>query len=381
MKPRTTLLTLLGVSLFTWACHTSAADTRPRSMPAAGEVWLSESRARNAGVAISTVSWEDLGGGIDLAGKITFDDQRVTHVFSPVSGRVVRLVASPGQRVAKGDPLAVLDSPDLGSAVSDLVKAEAAVAAAGRDFERQKELFAAKAVAQRDLEGAESAFRQAQAEFLRARSKARLLHAGSGSLISEQFVLRSPIGGEVIARSANPGVEVQGQYSGGTAVELFTVGELDRVWAQADAFEMDLPRIRAGAPVAVRLVAFPDRVFNGKVEWISGAVDPATRTAKVRCAIDNPERILKPEMYASVSVHAPGRAALAISRSAVLRMGGQTVVFLATGHAPDGSLRFERRPVRIDDEGDDREVAVLSGVGPGDRVVTAGGILLLGMMG
>ncbi len=358
----------------------SSASSPSSSSPPAGEARLAPAKLRTAGIRVVPVAYQDLDRVLAATGRVTFDDQRVTHVFSPVNGRVTRLVAQPGQRVAPGDPLAIIQSPDVGSAVSDYAKAQAALAAAERDYQRQKDLFAAHAAAERDLEGAEANARQARAERDRAEEKARLLGGGKLSGVTQEFVLRSLIAGEVIARAANPGVEVQGQYSGGTAVELYTVGELGRVWVLADVFEADLARLRVGSPVAVEVISSPGRRFAGRVDWISGANDPATRTAKGRCAIDNSDRLLKPEMYATVSIAVPGRRALAIPRGAVLRQGEQTVVFREVGTTPDGLVRFERWPVKVDDEGGDALVAVLAGLHPGDRVVSAGGILLLGMV-
>jgi cobalt-zinc-cadmium efflux system membrane fusion protein len=362
------------------ACHPPAeASSPPR--PPAGQAWVAPERARAAGITVAAVGVEELDRELAASGRVTFDDRRVSHVFSPVNGRVTRLVARAGQRVRKGDPLAVIESPDLGSALSDFAKARAALAQAERELQREKELFAAHAAAQRDLEGAESNERQARAELGRAEAKARMLGGGKpGDAVNQAFTLRSPIDGEVIARAVNPGVEVQGQYSGGSAVELFTIGELEQVWVVADVFEIDLPRVRAGAPVEVEVVAFPGRKFPGRVDWMADSLDPATRTARVRCAFANADRALKPEMYASVSIRVPGRRALAIPRGALLRQGEQTVVFRAIGVAANGALAFERWPVRVDDEGNESSVAVLAGLEPGDRVVTSGGILLLGML-
>ncbi|HLX09897.1 MAG TPA: efflux RND transporter periplasmic adaptor subunit [Thermoanaerobaculia bacterium] len=357
-----------------------AAAAPPALAVPVGEAWLTPDRARQAGIAVAPARVEELGRVLAASGRIAFDDQRVTHVFSPVTGRLVRLVAGLGQRVKQGDPLALIASPDLGSADSDYAKAQAALAQAEREYERQRELLAAHASAQRDFEAAEAGERQARAELARAEEKARLLGGGRLQAVTQQYVLRSPIAGEVIARAANPGVEVQGQYSGGATVELFTIGELDRVWVLADVFELDLGRIQRGAPVAVEVISSPGRRFTGRVDWISGTVDPATRTAKVRCAVDNSAHLLKPEMYAAVAIQAPGHRALAIPRAAVLRQGEQTVVFRETGRAASGALRFARWPVKVDDEGGEGMVAVLSGLQPGDRVVTAGGILLLGMI-
>jgi cobalt-zinc-cadmium efflux system membrane fusion protein len=362
------------------SCQPPAASDPPPGPPA-GQAWVTPESARAAGIVSAPVQVENLGRRLTASGRVTFDDRHVSHVFSPVNGRVTRLIAGAGQPVRRGDPLAVIESPDLGSAWSDYAKARAAMAQAEREYRRQKELFAARAAAQRDLEGAESNEGQARAELERAAARARMLGGGRlGDGISQELILRSPIDGEVIARNINPGVEVQGQYSGGTAVELFTIGDLDQVWVLADVFEIDLPQVRVGAPAEVEVVALAGRKLLGHVDWISDNLDPATRTAKVRCALANPGRALKPEMYAAVAIAVPGRRALAVPRGAVLRQGDQTVVFREIGVGPGGAREFERWPVQVDDEGSDAAVAVLRGLNPGDRVVTSGGILLLGMI-
>jgi cobalt-zinc-cadmium efflux system membrane fusion protein len=175
-------------------------------------------------------------------------------------------------------------------------------------------------------------------------------------------------------------MEVQGQYSQGSAVELFTIGELDHVWVIADVYEMDLGRIKKGARVTVKVVTYPSRIFEGVVDYVSGQLDPNSRTAKMRCTIANPDRDLKPAMYATVSVSVAERKALAIPRSAMLRLGDQTVVFVQTGTAPNGLIRFERRPVAVDeDEGGDY-LPVTHGLERGEKIVTSGAILLAGMI-
>ncbi|MBI3785628.1 MAG: efflux RND transporter periplasmic adaptor subunit [Deltaproteobacteria bacterium] len=349
-------------------------------VPPAGEAWLVPQRAQEAGIMTTNVSNTEVGRELLTSGRVTFDDERVSHVFSPVTGRVTRIVAQLGQRVAVGDALAVISSPDLGNAFSDLVKAEADLSAAEREYHRQHELFDAHAGAQRDLDAAEAAFRKAQAEHQRAKEKAHLLEADAPDRVTQEFVLRAPIAGEVIARNVNPGVEVQGQYGGSSAAELYTVGELDRVWVLADVYEIDLPRVRIGSAVNVRVIAFPDRRFGGRVDWIADAIDPTSRTVKVRCVIDNPDHELKPEMYATVGVLVPGQQALTIPRSALLRVGDQTIVFVRGEEAPDGRWRFERRSITVSDEGNNDAVAVMSGLSSGEQVVTLGSILLLGMV-
>jgi cobalt-zinc-cadmium efflux system membrane fusion protein len=358
-----------------------ATPHAPTPATPANEAWLTEQQLKDAQLTIAPMKMEDVGGSIVTSGKVTFDDLHVAHVFSPVTGRVVKIEAQPGDRVKKGATLVTIESPDVGSAFSDLAKAHADYVAAEHELRREKELFQAHAGAQKDLELAQDNYGKAQAELERTRKKAQLFRAaGATDNVNQEYELRALIDGEVIARNVNPGVEVQGQYSGGNAVELFTLGELDKVWVLADVFEIDLARVKAGARVTVRVVAYPNKVYEGKVDWISGSLDPTSHTAKVRCVIDNPRHELKPEMYATVSVSVDERRALAIPRSALLRLGDQTVVFVEVGKAPDGRARFERRPVAVsEDEGGDF-LPVTHGLREGERVVTSGAILLSGML-
>jgi len=356
------------------------ASNAAQPQPPAGEAWLTPQQVKNANLVVKEVADQDVGGAVVTSGKITFDDLRVSHVFSPVTGRVVRIEAQPGQRVKKGAPLAVIESPDVGNAFSDLAKAHADLEAAERDYKRQKELFDAHAASQKDYETSLDNWQKAKAELSRAQKKAQLLRGGGADSVTQEYTLRAPIDGEVVSRNLSPGMEVVGQYSQGNAVELFTVGELDHVWVIADVYEMDLGRVKKGARVTVRVVSYPNRIFEGVVDYVAGQLDPATRTAKMRCSIANPDRDLKPEMYATVSVSVAERKALAIPRSAMLRLGDQTVVFVQLGTAPNGQVRFERRPVAVDeDEGGDY-LPVTHGLERGEKIVTQGAILLAGMI-
>jgi cobalt-zinc-cadmium efflux system membrane fusion protein len=358
----------------------SAAQPAAASEAPAGQAWLTTEQVNEAHIQVSPLDEQDVDDTILSSGRVTFDDQRVAHVFSPVTGRVQRIAASLGERLHKGQPLAVITSPDIGQASSDLGKADADLIAAEHDYKRKKELFESHAASQADFETAEDNYRKAKAEKERAYQKAFLLRTGSVDAVSQGYTLTSPIDGELIARAVNPGIEVQGQYGGGTAVELFTVGELDKVWVLADVYEMDLARVKVGAKVVVSVVAYPGKTFEGRVDWVSGALDPVSRTAKVRCTFDNPDRLLKPEMYATVTLSVEQTKALALPKGAVLRLGEQTVVFVQTGSTPDGRLKFERVPVQVDEGEGSQWLPVTHGLDKGTKVVTQGAILLAGMI-
>jgi len=376
------LLTLFLV--FSLGCMCQGCDRQSgrhkSAEPPSGEIWLWQDQVTAAKLIVEPLALQPVGGLVVTSGRVTFDDLKVAHVMSPVTGRVIRIEAQPGQRVKKGDTLAAIESPDVGSAFSDLEKAQADSISAEKDFNRQKDLFDVHAGSQRDLEAAQGNFAKAKAELQRARKKAQLLRAGGANSGSQNYTLRAPIGGEVIARNVNPGAEVQGQYSGGTVLELFTIGELDTVWVMADLFEMDLGRVKQGTECLVKVVAYPGRVFQGTADWVSDTLDPATRTAKVRCKLDNSDRALKPEMYATAALSVDRQRTLALPRNAILHLGDQTMAFVDLGKAPDGRLRFERRLVSVNEELGGDYLPVIRGISAGERVVVSGTILLSGML-
>jgi cobalt-zinc-cadmium efflux system membrane fusion protein len=362
------------------SCDRGRKSRQQSAEPPSSEIWLWQDQVTAAKLVVEPLALQPVGGLVVTSGRVTFDDLKVAHVISPVTGRVIRIEAQPGQRVKKGDTLAVIESPDVGSAFSDVEKAHADFISAEKDFKRQKELFDVHAGSQRDLEAAQGNYSKAKAELQRASKKAQLLRAGGANLGGQNYTLRAPIGGEVIARNVNPGAEVQGQYTGGSVVELFTIGELDTVWVMADVFEMDLGRVKQGTECLVKVVAYPSRVFQGTADWVSDTLDPSTRTAKVRCKIDNADRALKPEMYATAALSVDRQRSLALLRNAILHLGDQTMAFIELGKAPDGRIRFERRPVSVNEELGGEYLPVVRGISAGERVVTAGAILLSGML-
>lgn len=362
-------------------CSQSRAPAPPPEVePPAGEVWLTPQQVLDAKIEVQPLEVHDVDDTILTSGTVTLDDLRTGHVFSPVTGRVVTIVAGLGQRVQKGDPLAVIESPDIGSAVSDVHKAEADMIAAEHDLKRKKELYEQKAGALADYEASNDNYRKAKAELERAQQKQRLLRVASADAVTQRYTLPSPVDGEVLLRNINPGVEVTGQYSGGATVELFTIGELDHVWVLGDLYEMDLARVHVGSPATVSVVSYPGKVFQGTVDWVSGSLDPNTRTAKVRCTFDNAEKFLRPMMYATVQISVDREKALAIPRNALLRLGDDKVVFVELGAGDSGSttghVRFQRVAVDVDEGESSPWLVVRKGLQAGQKLVVSGAILL-----
>jgi membrane fusion protein, heavy metal efflux system len=353
----------------------AATPPPPAATHPEGEVWLTPAQVNEAKIQLMDVGLQAVDDTILTSGTVTLDDQRTGHIFSPVTGRVIGISAQLGQHVTKGQALALIESPDIGSAIADVHKAQADLIAADHDLKRKKDLFEQHAGSASDLEAAQDTYRRAQAEVERATEKERLLRVGNADAVSQTFSLAAPVDGEVLMRNINPGIEVQGQYSGGTAQELFTIGELDHVWVIGDLYEMDFARVKVGTPASVTVVAYPGKVFSGVVDWVSGSLDPNTRTAKVRCNFDNVDRFLRPMMYATVQISVDQKKALAIPRDSLLRLGDQKVVFVKLGES-DGLVKFKRMPVDVDEGESSQWLEVKKGLDVGQKIVTAGAILL-----
>ncbi|HET8724043.1 MAG TPA: efflux RND transporter periplasmic adaptor subunit, partial [Anaeromyxobacteraceae bacterium] len=172
--PHAALLLLLA------ACRPAPAPAPPQAPP--GEAWLTPKQVTDSRIQVEAAATGPVGAPVVAPARVAFDDQRVAHVFSPVAGRVTRVLAQPGDRVRRGAPLAAVASPDVGQAFSDLAKAQADLQQAEREERRQRELFEARAAARRDLETAEAAAARARAEFARAGEKARLLRPQGGPI-------------------------------------------------------------------------------------------------------------------------------------------------------------------------------------------------------
>ena len=363
-------------SLFLNTCK-SHEHTAAKVVGAESETWVKGVASQ---VSVAPVAMRELHGKLTTNGRVAYDDSQVAHVFSAVTGRITHIHAQPGDHVTRGAKLATIQSPDVGVASADVDKAHAVSFAAEADFKRKQALFKAGAVAQRDLEAAVDTYEVALAELRRAEEKYALFGGGAydPNIVRGSYELGAPIAGEVVSRFVNPGMEIIGQYQGGSASELFTVANLKSVWVVADIYEADVGRVVAGMNVALRVEAYPDQVFTGAVEWVSDMLDPTARTARLRCAIPNPDGLLKPDMFAAVTIASRGHMVLTVPRQSVTRLGEKTVVYVQTGQNDAGDRRFMRRPVIVDEAEEGGDLPVLHGLNAGDTVVTQGVDYLVG---
>ena len=305
---------------------------------------------------------------LELAAKVQADPTKVVRIFPPASGRVTAIKVKPGDRVRRGETLAVLNSSDVASARSDYTKANIEVQRATRAMERQKLLLDHGAAAEKDYVDARAQAEAAAAELARARQRLELLNI-SPSANSDNVPLIAPASGVVLDVSAAAGEFSKSLES---ANPLITIADLDIVWIVGDVYEKDVARLDRGKPVTITLQAYPDKEWSGHIESISGALDPTTRTLKVRVALANPDQRLKPEMFGAIHVKSGTHQALVVPAGAIIREGNATTVFLKNAGKP------EQRTVTIG-QTIDGSVEILSGLHVGEEVAAVGAELLKGV--
>src|SRR5215470_2399938 len=305
---------------------------------------------------------------VRLPGRLVWDEDRTVRLFPPFSGRVVKILAKPGDIVTAGQPLAQLASPEFGQAQAEARKGATDLALAERNLARVRELVANDVAAKKELQNAEAEYARARAESARALERVKLYSGGDN--VDSVLALRSPIAGTVVERNINPGQELRPDQMASNAPALFVVTDPTRLWLQLDATERDLGAIRPGMTLRVRSSAYPAETFSARVNAVADFIDPQTRTVKVRGSLANPDRLLKGEMYVTAEFDTTPRPGVAVPAKAVFLSGNQHYVFVQ--EAP-GS--FARVQVKTDSE-NGGTVIVAEGLEVGQKVVIDGVLFL-----
>lgn len=336
-------------------------------------VSLTEEQARNAGIALEPVVLRPSGGLLEATAEIVPAPDRFAQVGARVPGMVTNLTVAEGDIVVAGQTLATIDSPELGQATGDYL---AAVSTAGvlRDIaDREKQLFERRISSEREWRLAEVEAVQARARKEAAENRLHALGLTDEELnrlevtghFASDVSLRSPISGVVATRTASVGRIVQ------PGEGLFEIVDLREVAIDVDVYEQSVARVRPGQQVEVQSLSTGVKRFTGRVASVGAVVERQTRTVKVRVLLPNPDRVLRPGMFATVRVMGAGTEELAstatyVPAAAVQGDGAATIVFVSLG-----DRRFERREIEAGPTAGGFTL-VLNGVVVGDTVVTTG---------
>lgn len=322
-------------------------------------------------------------------GKVAIDEDRSTPVFSPYAGRVTKLLAKPGESVTQGQPLFTIEAADTVQAQNDYIaamtsqnKAKSALELADIQYRRAKDLYEGRAIPLKDYQQAEATQVQAQNDMRSsvtaleaANNKLRILGFTdetikafqSKSTINPEITIYAPISGTVVQRKIGPGQYV----NSGASDPVFVIGDLSTVWLTAFVRESDAASVNVGQDISVNVMALPGRPLTAKINYVAAAIDPNTRRLLVRATIDNKDGLLKPEMFANVTIYSAGdRAAPAVPKQALIYEGNQVRIWVAR---EDKSVELRQIKIGLIN-GNLAEVT--SNLKPGEKIVVKGSLFI-----
>jgi len=318
------------------------------------------------GIQTATVEKTAVPEYLDLPAHIEADPTRVVHVYPPIGGRIIEMEVRPWDHVAKGQPLALIESADLSRSVADYHKALADNEVKQKELARAKDLYEHNAIAEKDYQQAQADALSSQADLTAARDQIRVFGVDPDHATSQLSVV-APRAGVILDVSG-----ASGEYSKSLDAPdpLCTVADISTIWADGDIYESDLTAAKPGQQATVTLSAYPGQHWSGRVSVVSDAVDPATRTLHVRVTLANPGERIKPEMFGAIRLTRDVAQVILAPASAVIREGNSAYVFVAKSPG-----RYERRNVTLGRVfGSSVEIA--KGLSPGETIVSEDPLLL-----
>jgi cobalt-zinc-cadmium efflux system membrane fusion protein len=361
---------LFAAALFTHGFglpHESIKSEAPELMTRQGNrILVPEGSALRNRLSVMQAAAQPVTPKLVLPAVVESDPARSAAIFPSLGGRVRELKVALGERVVRGQALAVIDSPDLAQAYDDNDKASDALRLAEKILARQQEQSKLGTASDQDLDQAKSNAAQALAEHSRTEARLKILGVSADTKPSTRLLtVTAPLSGSVTTLAITPGTMIND-----TGQPIMTIADLSVIWVTAMLPEKDVAAVSKDQDAEVSLVAYPERILHGKVLFVSDVIEPDSRRDKLRIAFANADRALKPNMFATVTLAGTPGERIVLPSSALLMNNDRTSVFVAV--AP---WTFERRTVDPElQEG--TSVAIRSGVKAGDQVVVKGAILL-----
>ena len=326
-------------------------------------------------VQVLTVQPTTINRTLRLTGAVAYNSFRTTPVITPVSGPVSRIAVVPGQKVSKGTPMLYVASPDFSQLRTNYLKARDAYAFAQKANARAQDLFQHQAIAEQNVEQAQSAEVQAGGDLASAQAALKVMGVSDLEALikgpaSFEVPVRAPISGEVVEQDVSAGQLLQPG-----ATQCFMISDTSTVWVLVNVYQKDLPYVHVGDTVTIQTETYP-QAFHGKISYVAAALDPSTRTLQARIETTNPGQKLKKDMYVTATVNA-GKIpnAFAVPDAAVLRdTENQPFVYVATTGTTSAN-QFGRRPVTLGDS-INGQTQITSGLNAGDQVIGNGSVFL-----
>jgi len=322
-------------------------------------------------VQVLTVQPTTLARSLRLTGAVAYNSFRTTPVITQVSGPVSRVVVVPGQKVSKGEPMLYVASPDYSQLRTNYLKAKDAYALAQKAYARAQDLYEHHAIAEQNLEQAESAQVQASGDLASAQAALKVM-----GITDPDALVKAPPSFEVPVRAPISGLVVEQDVSAGQLIQpgttqCFMISDVSNVWVLVNVYQKDLPYVRVGDTVTIQTDTYPE-VFHGRISYVAASLDPSTRTLQARIETSNPGEKLKKDMYVVATVNAgtiPN--AIALPDASVLR-DSENQPFVYAAASPN---QFGRRSVTLG-ESLNGQTEITSGLKSGDQVIGNGSLFL-----
>lgn len=313
---------------------------------------------------IDSVTKSSVQGSINLTGKVAYNDEHVAKIFPLISGIAQSSPVMVGDYVHKGQVLAVIRSSEMAGFSTDLITAKTNLEVAKKNLAASEDMYKSGLSSSRDYLTAQSGYEQAKASL----SKSQKIIAINGGSTNGAFTVKAPISGFIVDKILTNNMVIRTDNTS----SLFTISDLKNVWIMANVYESNIKNIRSGDKVDVTTISYPDKVFHGKVDKIMSVLDPTNKVMKVRIVLSNPNYLLKPEMFAYVTVNTSttGIQMLSIPSKAVIFDNSQYYV-LAYKSNKDISIR----PVRVSSTSGEKTY-ISGGLEQGEKVIASDALLI-----
>jgi cobalt-zinc-cadmium efflux system membrane fusion protein len=361
------------------------AGYNPEEKNQHAELQVTSVQQKEWGIVLERASSQDISTAIELPGVLTVNQNRTAQISSFVQGKVVSYSVDLGDRVKKGQALVTINSPAFAQAQADFLQARAKYLLSQKEYERAKMLQAEKAIEEKEYLRREAEYEKLATEYGALGSALHsygITHKQIDELIKKcklvenqeykceiadpNLPILSPISGSVIFRDVVKGEHVDPQKI------LYTVSDLDILWAVLDAYEKDIPFIQKESQVRITCSVYPERYFRGKIDYISDLIDEKLRTIKIRVEVDNSDRLLKPNMYilGIIENRLERKNSLAIPEEAIQNLNGEKIVFI-----PEEGNIFAVRHVEVGKKVGAKRV-IVQGLKDGEEIVVKGAFYL-----
>ena len=262
-------------------------------------------------ITFDSVTYRRVTSEFKLIGKITYDQDKVVKLYPMVSGNVLDVKVSLGDFVEKGQTLAIVRSGEIAGVENDIVTARSNLAMAEKNLAATEDMYKSGIASEKEFSAAKNEVEKSKSEL----NKATTILSIYGGKQSD-YIVKSPISGYIVEKFLNPNMQIRPDNT----TNLFTISDLKKIWVLANVYETDIANIKVGEDVSVTTISYPDKVFEGKIDKVYNVLDPDSKTMKVRVQLDNAGYLLKPEMFANVTVRQ-------VSDSSMLAVPAKSVVF------------------------------------------------------